>query len=373
LPTYNRRELVQDAIEGALAQTFPSAEVIVVDDGSTDGTAEALERFGDRIAYVRQPHAGVAAARNAGLRHARGDLIAFLDADDLWLPDHLVTMAELFARFPEGIVATTSPNCGLRGRRSAKHAQLRSALPQLLIDNTVGYPTCMAVRRAALDAAGAFDEQLEFASDADMWLRLALRGDFVFLRRRTAVMRKPPDSLMERGRRAGAYLDAMHRITQRLLDDPASDARTRRWIEGRLRFVEALAAIARHAEDDARQALDDACRLLPALSDEAALVSGRLRFVLPQSAEPEERLYHLSTAARLWPAPGSDTALTLRLLAALRALRLGRRRNACSLLRGLPFSGLPTFTLRQRHSIGRSISTFLSGGQHIRQPLRDAG
>jgi len=87
LAVRNREGSVARAIASVLAQTYSPLELIVVDDGSTDGTRGVVERFGARVALLAQPHAGVYTARNAGLRHARGELVAFIDSDDAWFPD----------------------------------------------------------------------------------------------------------------------------------------------------------------------------------------------------------------------------------------------------------------------------------------------
>src|SRR5262245_23003010 len=89
IPTYNSARFVIDAVESALAQSYPSLEVIVVDDGSSDDTQERLGPWEGRIKYFYQPNSGPAKARNRGIKEARGDLIAFLDADDQWLPEKL--------------------------------------------------------------------------------------------------------------------------------------------------------------------------------------------------------------------------------------------------------------------------------------------
>src|SRR5690348_8762870 len=95
IPTYDRRELVARAIRTVLEQTVKVLEVIVVDDGSTDGTDRALaSEFGESIRYVRQPNAGVSAARNAGLALARGRYLAFLDSDEVWMPDKVALQIE---------------------------------------------------------------------------------------------------------------------------------------------------------------------------------------------------------------------------------------------------------------------------------------
>ena len=89
IPTYNRSHIVGRAIESALAQEYPPAEIIVIDDGSVDGTRETLESYGDKIRWVYQANAGVSAARNRGVKETKSEWIAFLDSDDYWLPDHL--------------------------------------------------------------------------------------------------------------------------------------------------------------------------------------------------------------------------------------------------------------------------------------------
>src|SRR5437762_7674264 len=104
LPVYNRESTIARAIESVLAQTYRHFELIVVDDGSTDGTARVVESFDSRIRVVAQPHAGAYAARNRGLRSAHGELIAFADSDDAWLPDRLESQLPLMARPEVGLV-----------------------------------------------------------------------------------------------------------------------------------------------------------------------------------------------------------------------------------------------------------------------------
>src|SRR5688500_5442659 len=102
IPTYNRRTILPRALESVLAQTRQPDEVIVIDDGSTDGTSDMLgetfaHRFGERLRYVWQPNGGVSAARNHGMRLARGDFFSFLDSDDTWLPDKTQRQADWLA------------------------------------------------------------------------------------------------------------------------------------------------------------------------------------------------------------------------------------------------------------------------------------
>ena len=135
IPTYQRRGLVRRAVASVLGQTFQDFELIVVDDGSTDGTGDALEGIDERIRYTRQENRGVAAARNVGIRLARGEIIAFLDSDDRWLPDHLAVLTEVLARHPEAVLCTTCPRFHVGGRQTADDGKPVDAVPLLFAEN----------------------------------------------------------------------------------------------------------------------------------------------------------------------------------------------------------------------------------------------
>ncbi len=116
IPTYNRAEIVGKAIDSVLAQTYPNIQVVVVDDGSTDGTRDVLRGYGDRIEPIFQPNAGVGHARNAGIQAARGAFIAFLDSDDAWENWKIAAQIDVFQRFPElSIVYTDARSIELDG------------------------------------------------------------------------------------------------------------------------------------------------------------------------------------------------------------------------------------------------------------------
>jgi hypothetical protein len=116
IPTYNRAHLIGAAIESALDQTYEPIEIVVADDGSTDGTADAVAAYGSRVHYHRQANAGVSAARNLGLRHARGEFIAFLDSDDRWHPWKIAAQVAVLAQRSEvGMVWTDMTAVDSRG------------------------------------------------------------------------------------------------------------------------------------------------------------------------------------------------------------------------------------------------------------------
>jgi glycosyltransferase involved in cell wall biosynthesis len=107
IPTYNSAICLEEAIDSALSQEWPAMEVIVINDGSTDATAEVARRYGKRIVYLEQRNLGQGAARNAGLRVARGGLIAFLDADDYWKPQFLKVCVQFLSAHPEAVAVST--------------------------------------------------------------------------------------------------------------------------------------------------------------------------------------------------------------------------------------------------------------------------
>jgi glycosyltransferase involved in cell wall biosynthesis len=364
IPTLQRRELLKRAVDSVLAQTFGDFELIVVDNGSTDGTDEAMAAYGDRIRYVRHLVRGVSGARNTGLRIARAPLVAFLDSDNHWLPDHLATLAEAFARHPTAVLVSTCPGYRITGRQRPCQARLVDASGEPF-GVKVGFISCVGARRAAVEAVGAFDERLVAGEDTDLWIRLALRGPICLLRRRTVLKQFTRGGLRERGRKSGAYLDANETNARTVMrdlanrEDPAA-ARIVREAMARLSLIAALRAIGRGDDEAARASLAEACRLRPELSSEAGFVAYRVNFI-PARA-PLDVLRYFERAQALWPEPGSDTALYLRVRAGLLALRASRVREAGNLLRRSVLPTTPGFV--------RRMLPFLLGG--LRRRLTEA-
>ena len=176
---YNSAGTIAEAVASGLEQTVPAAELIVCDDGSTDDLAEALEPFADAIVLLRQENAGAAAARNAALRAARGDFVAILDADDVYDPRRLESLAALAAARADLDILTTDAYYVVQGRRvgtfyganrfdtlDQRSAILRSCF-------VGGWP---AVRRTRLLEVGGFDESFRQAEDWECWVRLIFSG-----------------------------------------------------------------------------------------------------------------------------------------------------------------------------------------------------
>ena len=178
IPTYNRAGPVVRAVDSVLAQTFSDFELIVVDDGSTDNTAEALATCQGRLTLICRPHGGVSAARNSGLAAARGELIALLDSDDYWRPEKLAAQVRFFDEHPEAVICQTEEtwvrrgrrvNSGLRHQKPSGEAFFRS-LELCLIS-----PSAVMMRKSLLEEVGVFDESLPACEDYDLWLRVTAR------------------------------------------------------------------------------------------------------------------------------------------------------------------------------------------------------
>jgi glycosyltransferase involved in cell wall biosynthesis len=181
IATCNRARYLADAVASVLAQAFADFELVVVDDGSTDATREVVQRFSDpRVHYLHQAHRGVSAARNAGIHAIRGEYVAFLDDDDVFLPDKLrVQMRALEREALLGLVAGGHQVIDKRGQLLAVDQPWkwvpRLSGETLLLGNRFASNSVL-VRRSWWERVGGFDETLTLAEDWDVWLRLALEG-----------------------------------------------------------------------------------------------------------------------------------------------------------------------------------------------------
>jgi hypothetical protein len=370
LPTYQRRELVTCAVRSVLAQTFEDFELVVVDDGSHDGTEERLAGIGDvRLRYLWQENRGAAAARNAGIRVARGKIVAFLDSDNRWLPHHLEIVTTALRRNPEAVLVTTCPWMQVCGRQPVEAAEVVDALPVMLA--TLGvftHVSGVAVRQSALAEVGGFDERLVTGENHELWLRLATLGPFCILRRRTIVHRRTRGSLKDRALPRGEELRGFEIFGRSAAAAVAGLPRPDRdslvaGAEGTLHYVAALRALQVHNDTAATAAFTKAVRLLPELSRRPAPV---VRRVMRTANGRSERLHHLTVAANGWPDPTSDTALFLRARAIVTALRAGRPRATLGLLRDWPLRSTPAFFVRVVPVIVRVSQTrfqeYLHGG-----------
>ena len=176
IPTYNRWPMLGAAVESVLAQSYRDFELIVVDDGSTDGTATELVQFGSKLRYFQQDRSGVSAARNLGVLKSRGRLIAFLDSDDLWRPDKLKIQARFMESSPEVQICQTDEvwiRHGVRVNPRIKHRKPSGDIFERSLDLCLVSPSAVMMTRGLFDRSGGFDESLPVCEDYDLWLRIA--------------------------------------------------------------------------------------------------------------------------------------------------------------------------------------------------------
>jgi glycosyltransferase involved in cell wall biosynthesis len=178
IPTYNRATLVLEALESVLCQDMPGMEIIVVDDGSTDDTRQRLTPMTSRIGYVYQERTGVSGARNTGIRLARGQWLAFLDSDDLWLPQKLTRQMQYLAAHPGLRICQTEEiwiRQGLRWNPRSYHRKPSGHCFGELLQRCLVSPSAVILHRSLFEEVGGFDEELPACEDYDLWLRIGCR------------------------------------------------------------------------------------------------------------------------------------------------------------------------------------------------------
>jgi len=255
--TYNMGRYVAEAVDSVLGQTYPAVQAVVVDDGSTDDTADVLARYADdaRVKIVRQANAGQTVAKNRGLAACDGVYVGFCDADNAWLPDKLAVQVPLLESRAEPVVVYGDVQfMDGEGRDIPTPRPQRPSgriTGRLLRDNFVPFNTCV-LPRATLEEFGGFDESLSMAIDYDLWLRISTRYEFVHVDRVLARYRTWSGQMSHR---TGERLDNALRMMNNFLDrhgdavTPAEAARawsytltTRgRWLASQGRRADALA------------------------------------------------------------------------------------------------------------------------------------
>ena len=174
IPTYNRRWILAEAIESVLSQTFCDHELIVVDDGSTDGTESLLKSFDD-ITVVFQENRGVSAARNRGIAQSSGKFLAFLDSDDLWLPEKLAAQMAFFDKQPSARICQTQEIWIRNGKRihpKKRHRKISGMFFEQSLELCLVSPSAVVINKNLMEEMGGFDETLPACEDYDLWLRI---------------------------------------------------------------------------------------------------------------------------------------------------------------------------------------------------------
>ncbi len=178
IPTYNRAWIVKEAIESVLSQTFKDYELIVIDDGSTDNTMDILAPLKRDIILVQQENQGVSAARNRGLAEAGGEFIAFLDSDDLWLPEKLAVQVAFFTSHPDAMICQTEEvwiRKGVRVNPKKRHKKPSGMIFIPSLSLCLVSPSAVMIKKTLFDKVGEFDETLPACEDYDLWLRISLK------------------------------------------------------------------------------------------------------------------------------------------------------------------------------------------------------
>jgi glycosyltransferase involved in cell wall biosynthesis len=178
IPTWNRGWTIKSAVDSVLSQTLKSYELIIVNDGSTDNTADILNEYASRITVIHQPNRGVSAARNKGIAHSSGELLAFLDSDDRWLPEKLERQTAFMEANPRLSICQTEEiwiRNGVRVNPKKKHRKPSGMMFEPSLALCLISPSAVMIRRHLLDEVGLFDENLPACEDYDLWLRITCR------------------------------------------------------------------------------------------------------------------------------------------------------------------------------------------------------
>ena len=184
IPTFNRRHTLERAITSVLNQTFKPVEIIVVDDGSTDGTDEWLQLHYPSIKLFCQSNYGVSSARNLGIQHAQTDWISLLDSDDEWLAKKLEKQTEILKKNSNILFCHTNEiwvRSGVRVNQGKKHQKYGGMIFENCLDMCRISPSSSLFHRSLLDDVGIFDEELKVCEDYDLWLRITAKYPVLYL------------------------------------------------------------------------------------------------------------------------------------------------------------------------------------------------
>lgn len=201
IPTFNRENFLKEAIDSVLAQDFSGIELIVVNDGSGDDTDKLLAGYGSALRSIMQDNKGVSAARNAGIRMAAGEYIAFLDSDDVWLPKKIEKQMDFFASHPCVSICQTDEIWIRRGERvnpKKVHKKESGWIFNRCVELCIVSPSAVMLKKGVFDDIGLFDESLPACEDYDLWLRASLKYEIHTLAEKLIVKRGGHDDQLSR-------------------------------------------------------------------------------------------------------------------------------------------------------------------------------
>ena len=184
IPTYNRKKTLARAIQSVINQSLSPFEILIIDDGSNDGTEEWVKDNFQNIKYIYQNNHGVSSARNIGIENAYGDWVAFLDSDDEWLPNKLYEQVKAIDSNPEMKFFHTNEiwiRNGVRVNQMKKHKKYGGYIFEKCLDICRVSPSSVLIQKEVFDNIGIFDESLRVCEDYDLWLRITSKYSVVFL------------------------------------------------------------------------------------------------------------------------------------------------------------------------------------------------
>ena len=184
IPTYNRKKTLARAIQSVINQSLSPYEILVIDDGSNDGTQEWVKENFQNIKYIHQNNHGVSSARNIGIENAYGDWVAFLDSDDEWLPNKLFEQVKSIQSNPKIKFFHTNEiwiRNGVRVNQMKKHKKYGGHIFEKCLDICRVSPSSVLIQKEVFDNIGVFDESLRVCEDYDLWLRITSKYPVVFL------------------------------------------------------------------------------------------------------------------------------------------------------------------------------------------------
>ncbi len=203
IPTYNRLSMLREAVQSVLHQDFEDFELIIVDDGSTDGTSEVMKACGGRVKVIEHSqNRGVSAARNRGILQAKGKYIAFLDSDDLWVKGKLRIQVAFLDENPHYPLCYTDEIWIRKGKRvnpMKKHSKYSGWIFEKCLPLCIISPSSAMMRKNLFSKVGLFDEALPVCEDYDFWLRVSVRFPIFFINKKLIIKRGGhPDQLSNR-------------------------------------------------------------------------------------------------------------------------------------------------------------------------------
>jgi glycosyltransferase involved in cell wall biosynthesis len=193
--------MLVDALDSVLEQTYKDIELIVIDDGSADNTAEIIKRYGNDIFYEYQENAGPGAARNRGATICNGTYLTFLDSDDMWLKDKLKIQMETMSANPDLNICYTDETWirnGVRVNPGKVHAKYSGFIFQKCVPLCIISPSSVMIRKTLFAEIGGFDESLPVCEDYDLWLRISAANRIEFIDKRLIVKRGGHDDQLSR-------------------------------------------------------------------------------------------------------------------------------------------------------------------------------